>query len=414
MNTMIAEKPEHWALLVLPRVRVQNANAISSPMTWGFPAITAFLGLMTGLERRLGPDSGICFKAVGVVCHDFEAQVTTEGFTRAFHLTRNPVGADGSTAGIVEEGRVHLELTLVFSVQLSSTHLGDAERQALAGQVAHALAGMRLAGGSVMPPLPGGRQRRPKPFLELEAQGEEAERQQMRKLARVCLPGFALVSRHDLLTQRLHCRIGSSEKMKATTVVSIRVHCRIGSSENLGGPAPGTRAVHCRIGSSENRPQPDPRRIRVHCRIGSSEIYSDGCVPTSSVHCRIGSSEMPMRDAVHRAQVHCRIGSSEMRANGSAGLHAVHCRIGSSEMPVRNSQHPGLVHCRIGSSEKTPGSRRHGHGVHCRIGSSEIHRQRRQRCAAVHCRIGSSENQLLVALGFFEVHCRIGSSEINL
>lgn len=202
MNTLIADKPEHWALLVLPRVRVQNANAISSPMTWGFPAITAFLGLMTGLERRLGPDSGICFKAVGVVCHDFEAQVTTEGFTRAFHLTRNPVGADGSTAGIVEEGRVHLELTLVFSVQLSSAHLGDAERQALAGQVAHTLAGMRLAGGSLMPPLPGGRQRRPKPFLELEAEGD-ATKDQMRKLARACLPGFALVSRHDLLTQRL-------------------------------------------------------------------------------------------------------------------------------------------------------------------------------------------------------------------
>lgn len=202
MNPLIADKPEHWALLVLPRVRVQNANAISSPMTWGFPAITAFLGLMTGLERRLGPDSGISFKAVGVVCHDFEAQVTTEGFTRAFHLTRNPVGADGSTAGIVEEGRVHLELTLVFSVQLSSAHLGEAERQALAGQVAHVLAGMRLAGGSVMPPLPGGRQRRPKPFLELEAEGE-ATKDQLRKLARACLPGFALVSRHDLLTQRL-------------------------------------------------------------------------------------------------------------------------------------------------------------------------------------------------------------------
>jgi CRISPR-associated protein Csy2 len=188
--------------MVVPRLRIQNANAISSPMTWGFPAMTAFLGLMTGLERRLGPDAGLAFKAVGVVCHDFEAQVTTEGFTRAFHLTRNPVGADGSTAGIVEEGRVHLELTLVFSVRISSAQLGDAERQALADRVAQELSGMRLAGGSVMPALPGHRKRRPKPFLELEAQGEAAEKQ-MRKLARACLPGFALVSRDDLLATRL-------------------------------------------------------------------------------------------------------------------------------------------------------------------------------------------------------------------
>lgn len=199
----LSMSPEHWALLVLPRVRVQNANAISSPMTWGFPSMTAFLGLMTALERRLGPESGIQFTAVGVVCHDFEAQVTTAGFTRAFHLTRNPVGADGSTAGIVEEGRVHLELTLVFNVRIATAHLGDAEREQLLNRVREALAGMRLAGGSVMPALPGARGRRPKPFLELEAEGDEAARQQLRKLARTCLPGFALVSREDLLAQRM-------------------------------------------------------------------------------------------------------------------------------------------------------------------------------------------------------------------
>jgi CRISPR-associated protein Csy2 len=188
---------------VLPRIRVQGANAISSPMTWGFPAMTAFLGLMTGLERRLGREAGIAFRAVGVVCHGFEAQVCTEGYARAFHLTRNPVLADGSTAGIVEEGRVHLELTLVFDVLLSSENLGEPERLALVHAVAHTVAGMRLAGGSVMPALPLGRSWRAKPSLELEPEGEEDKSKQFRKLMRRCLPGFALVSREDLLRERL-------------------------------------------------------------------------------------------------------------------------------------------------------------------------------------------------------------------
>ncbi len=195
--------PHIPALLLLPRIRVQNANAISSPMTWGFPAMTAFLGLMTALERRLGRNAGIAFRAVGVVCHGFEAQVTTEGYTRAFHLTRNPVLADGSTAGIVEEGRVHLELSLVFDVLISADKLGAAERQALVDLVAHALAGMRLAGGSVMPALPMAQARRGKPTLELEAQDDEKKAQQFRLLMRRCLPGFALVSRDDLLQERL-------------------------------------------------------------------------------------------------------------------------------------------------------------------------------------------------------------------
>jgi len=195
--------PEHDAMLLLPRIRVQNANAISSPMTWGFPAMSAFTGLMTALERRLGPEAGIAFHGVGVICHAFEAQVTSSGYTRAFHLTRNPVLADGSTAGIVEEGRVHLDLTLVFDVQLTSAQQGEAERAAMAERVSHQLAGMRLAGGSVMPPLAVAARRSAGPALERVPDGDDEQRMQFRRLARRCLPGFALVLRDDLLQSRL-------------------------------------------------------------------------------------------------------------------------------------------------------------------------------------------------------------------
>lgn len=195
--------PTEPALLILPRLRVQNANSISSPLTWGFPAMSAFLGFMTALERRIGAGAGLAFRAVGVVCHDFEAQVTHEGYTRAFHLTRNPVLADGSTAGIVEEGRVHLEVSLVFDVLLSPTQVGDAARQALAEQAAHAAAGMRLAGGSVMPLLPTATRRAGRASLEMLAESDDDQRKQFRRLARRCLPGFALVSRDDLLQTRL-------------------------------------------------------------------------------------------------------------------------------------------------------------------------------------------------------------------
>ena len=37
-------QPTDRALLLVPHLHVQNANATSSPMTWGFPSITAFLG----------------------------------------------------------------------------------------------------------------------------------------------------------------------------------------------------------------------------------------------------------------------------------------------------------------------------------------------------------------------------------
>ncbi len=191
------------ALLVLPRLRIQNANAISSPLTWGFPAITAFTGLMTALERRLGPQAGVAFYGVGVICHGFEAQVTHGGYTRSFNLTRNPVLQDGSTAAIVEEGRVHLDITLVFDVRLALSLLVEAERIQLAARIGELMAGMRVAGGSVMPALPGMFRSPPRPQLTLLGDDPEACRKEFRRLSRRWLPGFALVSRDDLLQARL-------------------------------------------------------------------------------------------------------------------------------------------------------------------------------------------------------------------
>lgn len=200
---MSTDTPQHAALLVLPRLRVQNANAISSPMTWGFPAITAFSGFMAALARRLGAEAGIQFHGVGVVCHHFEAQVTQGGYVRNFNLTRNPVLADGSTAAIVEEGRIHLDITLAFDVSLAHRLQDDAARAALAARVGEVVAGMRLAGGSVMPPLPGTLRRAPAAQLVMLEEEAEARAQQFRRLSRRWLPGFALVSADDVLQTRL-------------------------------------------------------------------------------------------------------------------------------------------------------------------------------------------------------------------
>lgn len=191
------------ALLVLPWRRVQNANAISSPMTWGFPSITAFTGLMIALQRRLGRSAGIDFYRVGVICHRFEAQVSRGGYVRSFCLTRNPIRADGETAAIVEEGRAHLDITLVFDVELASEHISPAERTQLAERIGDLLAGMRVAGGSVMPPLPGETRSAAQPELWLKPIDAEERRVGFRRLRRRWLPGFALVSRDDLLEDHL-------------------------------------------------------------------------------------------------------------------------------------------------------------------------------------------------------------------
>ncbi|MFC6841031.1 type I-F CRISPR-associated protein Csy2 [Xanthomonas theicola] len=190
-------------LLVLPRLRVQNANAVSSPLTHGFPSMTAFLGLMWALERKTqAAGLDIAFHAVGVVCHDHQEQVTESGFVKAFRLTRNPVGKDGGSAAIVEEGRIHLELSLVFAVHSERGLRDPATQAADIATVANLLAGMRVAGGSVLPPPQAGRHRRQPQAIALTG-SEDDQRAVFRKLCLRLLPGFALVARDDLLETRL-------------------------------------------------------------------------------------------------------------------------------------------------------------------------------------------------------------------
>ncbi|MBV5311520.1 type I-F CRISPR-associated protein Csy2 [Chromatium okenii] len=233
---------KHRAVLVLPHIRVQNANAISSPLTWGFPAITAFTGLMIALERRLSRDAGIALYGIGVICHHFEAQVTTEGYTRTFR--RNPLLPDGSSAAIVEEGRVHLELTLVFYVQLVDAQRGEVERAALAKRIAHELAGMRVAGGSVIPPLPGTSQRSIRPILELVPDLDNTDETQIknyqkwwRRLIWRLLPGFALVSRDDVLKTRLaELQVNDSKVSELDAWLDLsrlNINCQKGGSEGI-------------------------------------------------------------------------------------------------------------------------------------------------------------------------------------
>jgi CRISPR-associated protein Csy2 len=192
--------PQSSGLLILPHLRIQNANAISSPLTHGFPSMTAFLGLMWALERKLGGRYPAILDSVGVICHDFQELVTEGGYTHAFRLTRNPVGKDGGTAAIVEEGRAHLDVTLVFGISDDIVNRSADERSDFARAVADAVSQMRVAGGSVLPSNRPAWQTQPR--LETFSPDSEAASKEFHRLRRRWLPGFALICRDDLLFQR--------------------------------------------------------------------------------------------------------------------------------------------------------------------------------------------------------------------
>ncbi len=202
---MTSELPASEGILTIP-LRVQNANAISSPLTHGFPAITAFAGLMWALERKLHLQNiDLLLNSVGVICHQSQ-ELVQDGYVKTFRLTRNPVGVSGSPTAIVEEGRMHMDITLVFGVSgvdenRNPVFSDETERKSVAWQVADCLSTMRVAGGIILD-VRSKVARWSCPQLHAFPQDEEDRYQAFRRIRRQWLPGFALVSRDDLLHQR--------------------------------------------------------------------------------------------------------------------------------------------------------------------------------------------------------------------
>lgn len=192
------------ALLLLKRLRVQNANAIAGPLSWGFPAPSAFSGFVHALQCRLVAALEISFGGVGIICHRFDPQVYKPPGrrTQVFRLTRNPLGKDEKPPSFVEEGRAHMEVSLLVEV---SGKLGTAGRQKrTAREILGYAEGMRLAGGSILPRsrTSDGSDRHEPEMWGLPDTRQE-RRETFRKTRRRLLPGFALVDRQDLLHAHL-------------------------------------------------------------------------------------------------------------------------------------------------------------------------------------------------------------------
>jgi len=190
-------------LLILPYLQIQNANAIGSPLTHGFPSITAFVGFMSALNRKfVEEDIGLNANGVGVICHSHVEQAVRTGHMTRFCLDRHPVTVEGDSAPIIEEGRIHLEISLVFDVNRVSgsteEHLflqgEEALRERIASRISEIVSCMRVAGGDII-------SENPTSLLLPIPEDREARADSFRQWRRRWIPGFALVSRRELLNR---------------------------------------------------------------------------------------------------------------------------------------------------------------------------------------------------------------------
>ncbi|MCO6523897.1 MAG: type I-F CRISPR-associated protein Csy2 [Candidatus Schmidhempelia sp.] len=141
--------------LLLDHIKIHGANAISSPLTYGFPAITGFLGAIHALSRKTESiyHEAIYLDGVMIACYDCDVQVYRKNdfADYRFKLTRNPIGKDGKPKAIIQEGKVHLDVSLVIEVRCNSQLFVEQEQKiAFESWIKQQLLQQRMAGGSVL------------------------------------------------------------------------------------------------------------------------------------------------------------------------------------------------------------------------------------------------------------------------
>jgi len=180
-------------LLLLPHIEIHNANALSSPFTIGFPAMTAWLGATHALQRKLNSDGfqTVVFKATGVVNHRADLQ-TFKGagdYVHSIIATGNPLDKDGNRPSFIEEARIHLDVSLV--IELDGLERIDEERF-LERVYHHLLGGMKMAGGDIF-------SCKKSMLFRLDENRED----EIIRFRRQLIPGYSIVERKDLMIEAM-------------------------------------------------------------------------------------------------------------------------------------------------------------------------------------------------------------------
>lgn len=175
--------------LLIKRIKVQDANAISG-FTWGFPAITHFLGFVHNLSRKLSENShfvDISLLGCSVISHKSKVHTYISNYETRFTQIKKPayLKSDvakvkkGGSPSVIEEGKMNMTVSLIIEC---TGNIGN-NKDALINWIETNCFLQRLAGGSI---------------LDIHSI-ELYDAKDVRKIVRGLLPGFILMDRTSYL-----------------------------------------------------------------------------------------------------------------------------------------------------------------------------------------------------------------------
>ena len=209
-------------ILLLPHIKVHNANALSSPFTIGFPAMTAWLGAVHALQRKLNSNgfTNTKFNAVGVISHwcDLQTHKGAGDFVHSIIGTGNPLDKTGARSAFIEEARCHLDVSLV--IEYSGIEKDD---EALVQEkIMHILhSSMKMAGGDISS------FKAPEIFKI-----ENGNSSDIHSLTRKIMPGYALIERRDLMLEAMESGQDAMDALLDFLVIHHQCNTQLNDQDN--------------------------------------------------------------------------------------------------------------------------------------------------------------------------------------
>jgi len=253
-------------VLILPHIKVHNANALSSPFTIGFPAMTAWLGAVHALQRKVNASGlqNVNFEKAAVVSHDMNLQteIGQGDFVQSIIVPKRPPSTKkeltdfnaGSAPSFIEEARCHLDVSLLIEYP----RIDRDDEEVLIEQVNHHLnASMKIAGGDILSFQ--------KPTLHRIEEGNDID---LHRLTRKLMPGYAIIERRELMIDAMEQ--GKDAMDALLDYLAIHHSCERDDSGNVvwtsqrktsGWIVPIVTGFHgiTKLGPARNQRDPDTR-----------------------------------------------------------------------------------------------------------------------------------------------------------
>lgn len=177
--------------LIIKKMHVTEAGMDASPISVGFPAVSAVMGFVHALQRKLQNQyPELQFNNAGIACHWFEPHILQTGNARRTSMTRNPPYVKkhiDKGVPFIEEGKADMSVSLIIAFSCSAFIADN-----LTDSVKMFLPILRFSGGTIW----GSEQI----VIEHVPFNDDAGQ---RKMLRHLMPGFVVKERRDLIEKSM-------------------------------------------------------------------------------------------------------------------------------------------------------------------------------------------------------------------